>query len=95
MDVIDKSQKNSGSSSNPFVLDNNLSETSCSSHQENLLDVVTVHSDPSSPDTYSSSSIDESLTIAIDNYNVNTELDNKLFMAELYNFINCYKTANS
>ena len=55
------------------------------------MDLVTVESDPSSPDLHSSSSTDESLRIAVDSFDDNTELDSELFNAELENFINCYR----
>ena len=66
---------------------NNLNEPSSSSHQYTPVDVVTVLSDPSSPDIHSFSSTDESLRIAIDNYDGNTVLDSELFNAKLENFI--------
>ena len=80
IDVVDEPQVVSGTALNLIVLDNNISQHSNSTHQ----------SDPSSPDLRSSSSMDESLRIAVDNFD-NTNYDSELFNAELENFINCYR----
>ena len=60
VNFVDEPQVVSGTASNPIVLDNNISEHSDLTHQETLSDIVTIQSDPSSPDLHSSSSMDES-----------------------------------
>ena len=52
---------------------------------------MTIHSNPSSPDPLSTSSTDESLRIAVDNFGDNIDLDSELFNIEFENFVNCYK----
>ena len=91
IDVVDLPQVTSGSASNPIILDNNGSEKLDTTHKEAPFEIVTVESDSSSPDQNSSSSRDESLRIAVDNFDDYTELDSELFNAELENFINCYR----
>ena len=58
-------------------------------HQGFPSDIVTIHSDPSSPDLHSSSSTDESLRIAVDNFDDNMDIDSDY--SKLENFMHCYR----
>ena len=66
-DVVDIPQVTSGSASNPILLDNSDSGKRDTNNRETPLEIVTIESDPTSPDQISSSSTDESLRIAVDN----------------------------
>ena len=81
----------SGTALNPIVLDNNISEHSDPTHQEIPSDIVTILSDPSSPNPLSSSLTDQSLRNAADNFDDNINLGSALFHTELEKFINCYR----
>ena len=54
-------------------------------------ELVIIDSDSPSPDQISTSSTDESLRIAIDNFGDHSELDRGLFNAELENFLDDYR----
>ena len=87
--IKDQIEETSGSASNPIVLgNNNPNEPHTSAYHETPPDYLTILSDSSLSGTHSPSSTDESLRIAIDNYDGNTDLDSELFNAELENYIN-------
>ena len=86
IDVVDLPQEISGSASNPIIIeidDNNQQEANNSRTPAELL---TIDSDSPSPDQYSTSSTEESLRMAIDNFGDQSELDSELFNAEFKNF---------
>ena len=91
IDVVDLPQVTSGSASNPIILDKNGSEKLKTTHKEAPLKIVTVESHSSLPNQNTSSSTDESIRIAVDNFHDYTELDSELFNAKLENFKNCYR----
>ena len=92
IDVVDLPQEvTSGSASNPIILDNYDSGKRDTNNRETPFEIVTIESDSSSPDQISSSSTDESLRMAVDNFDNHTELDSEIFNAEFENFINCYR----
>ena len=95
IDVVDLPQVTSGLASSPIILGKHGSEKLDTTHKEVPLEIVTVESDSYSPDQNTSSSTDESLRIAVDNFDDLTELDSELFNAELETFINFYRNCQS
>ena len=95
IDVVDLPQVTSDLASSPIILGKHGSEKLETTHKEAPLELVTVESDSYSPDQNTSSSTDESLRIAVDNFDDFTELDSELFNAELETFINFYRTCYS
>ena len=55
-------------------------------------DLTLIDSDSPSPEQTSTSSTDESLRMAVDNFGEHSELDSELFNAELENFLNEYRS---
>ena len=55
-------------------------------------ELILIGSDSPSPEQTSTSSTDESLRMAVDNFGEHSELDSKLFNAELENFLNEYRS---
>ena len=91
IDVVDLPQATSGSASNPIILEKcGIDKRDCI-NSKIPLEVVTIESESSSPEQTSSSSTEESLRMAIDNFEEQSELDSELFNTELKNFLNCYR----
>ena len=88
---IDSPQVTSGLATSPIILGKHGSKKLDTTHKEAPLEIVTVELDSYSPDQNTSSSADESLRIAGDNFDDFTELDSELFNAELETFINFYR----
>ena len=91
IDVVDLPQATSGLASNPIILENGHSDKRDHINSETPLEIVTINSESSTPEQISSSSTDESLSMAVDNFEEQSELDNEFFNLELENFINCYR----
>ena len=89
IDVVDLAQSSSGSASNPIILENGHSDKWDHINSETPLEIVTIDSESSTPEQISSSSTDESLRMATDNFEEQSELDSELFNLELENFSNC------
>ena len=91
IDDVDLPQVTSGSATNPIVLENDDSNNQESNKIATPLELVTINSDPSSPEQISTSSTDKSIKMTIDNFEEQSELDSELFNAELENFLDCYR----
>ena len=91
VDVVDLPQATSGSASNPIMLENCHSDKRDHDNSETPLEFVTIDSKSPTPDPISSSSTDESLRMAIDNFEDQSELDSELFNLELENCLSCYR----
>ena len=94
VDVVDLPQATSGSASNPIVLENGYTNKQEFNNSGTPLEIVTIDSDPSSPEQISTSSTDEPLRMTIDNFEEKSELDNELLKAELENVLDCYRNCN-
>ena len=94
IDVVDEPQLVPGAASNRIVLGNNISDHSDQTHQEILSDIMTIQSNPSSLDPLSSSLTDESLRIAVDNFDDNIDLDSEHFNTKFENVINSKTSQN-
>ena len=95
IDVVDLPHVTSGLASSPIILGKHGSEKLETTQKEAPLEIVTVESDSYSPDQNTSSSTDECLRIAVDNFDDFMELDSELFTAELETFINFYRNSYS
>ena len=78
IDVVDLPQVISGSASSPIVLENGDTNQQDFNNSGTPVELVTIDSDPSSPEQISTSSTDESLRMAIDNFEDHSELDSEL-----------------
>ena len=76
---------------NPINLENSHSDKRYHINSETPLEIVTINSESSTPEQISSSSTDESLRMAIDNFEEQSDLDSEPFNLELENFSNCYR----
>ena len=86
IDVVYLPQEISGSASNPIVIEIDDINQQEVNNSQTAPELVTIDSDSPSPDQISTSSTDESLRMAIDNFEDQSELDSELFKAELKNF---------
>ena len=91
IDIVDLLQVTSDSASNPIVLENGDTNQQDFNNSGTPVELVTIDSDPSSPEQFSTFSTDESLRMAIDNFEDHSELDSELFNAELENFLDKYR----
>ena len=91
IDVVDSPRVTSGSASNPIELENGNTNEQDFNNSGTPLELVTIDSDPSSPEQICTSSTDESLRMAVDNFDDQSELDTELFNAELENFLDSYR----
>ena len=91
IDVVDLPQETSGSADNPIVLEieDNINHEAIDTTTP--AEVVIIDSDSPSPDQMSTSSTDESLKMAVENFGEHSELDSELFNTELENFLNDYR----
>ena len=85
IDVVYLPQEISGSASNPIVIE--IDDI----NQQEVNNSQTIVSDSPSPDQISTSSTDESLRMAVDNFGDQSELDSELFKAEIKNFLDSYR----
>ena len=90
IDVVDLPQATSGSASNLIILENGHSDKRDHINSETPLEIVTINSESSTPEQISSSSTEESLSKAVDNFEEQSKLDSEFLNLELENFINCY-----
>ena len=91
IDVVDLPQEISGSASNPIVIEIDDTNQQEFNNSGTPVELVTIDSDSLSPDQISSSSTNESLRMAIDNFGDQSELDSEVFHAELENFLDSYR----
>ena len=87
IDVVDFPQETSGSAANPIVLEIEDNINHEANDTTTPAELVIIDSDSPSPDQFSTSSTDESLRMAVDNFGEHSELDSELFNAELENFL--------
>ena len=92
IDAVERSHENSGSVANPIVIeidDNTIHDADSAVAPGEL---ILIDSYSPSPEQTSTSSTDESLGMAVDNFGEHSELDSELFNAELENFLNEYRS---
>ena len=91
IDVVDFPQETSCSASNTIVIKIEDYIIQDASDTPTPAELVIIDSDSPSPDQIFTSSTDESLRMAIDNFGDHSELDSELFNAELENFLDDYR----
>ena len=92
IDAVDRSQETSGSTANPIVIEIDDNTTHDADSAVAPAELILIDSDSPSPEQTSTSSTDESLRMTVDNFGEQSELDSELFIAELENFLNEYRS---
>ena len=85
IDVVDLPQETSGSASNTIVIKSDDINQQEANKSQTPAELVTIDSDSPSPDQISTSSTNEPLKTAINNFGDQSELDSELLNAELEN----------
>ena len=86
IDAVDISQETSGSAANPIVVEIDDNTTHKADSAVAPADLILIDSDSPSPEQTSTSSTDESLRMAVDNFGEHSELDSELLMLNLKTF---------
>ena len=91
IDVVDLPQETCGSADNPIVLEIKDNINHGPIDTTTPAELLIIDLDSPSPDQMSTSSTDESLKMAVENFGEHSELENELFNTELENFLNDYR----
>ena len=92
IDAVDISLETSGSAANPIVVEIDDNTTHEADSSVAPAELILIDSDSPSPEQISTSSTDESLRMAVDNFGEHSELDSDFFNAELENLLNEYRS---